>query len=349
MISTRTYEIRENASLQGRNGFRVAARAALLAEVKHSDGVPELLALPFFRSTPMLLLGDGSNTLFAGDWPGIVLTMGMRGRRVLEDNGDNALLRAEAGERWDDIVRWSLGLGFSGLENMSLIPGTVGAAPVQNIGAYGTEIGEFIETIEAFDRHTGNLVRLSNAQCELRYRDSVFKRDPSRYLVLAVELRLPRQREVRIGYPGLPEELAALGATDSPRPSQVAEAVVRLRTRKLPNPDIEPNVGSFFRNPSVAISQAEALEKAHPGIPVFPSGEEDSRKLSAAWLIEKSGWKGFRDGDAGVSAQHALVLVNHGNATGAQLLELARNIALSVRERFGVTLEPEARIVGAAF
>jgi len=349
MISTSAYEIRENASLAGRNGFRVAAKAALLADVKRPEGLPELLAMPFIRTTPLLLLGEGSNTLFAGDWHGVVLNIGTLGRKVLERDDDSGLLRAEAGERWDDVVRWSLALGFSGLENLSLIPGTVGAAPVQNIGAYGTEIGEFIETVEAYDRQSNRIVRLSKAQCAFAYRDSIFKRDPSRYLVLAVELRLPRSRELRIDYPGLPEELAAMGAIGKPRASQVAEAVARLRTRKLPNPDIEPNVGSFFRNPVVEAALADTLAKEHAGMPVYPSGAEATRKLSAAWLIEKAGWKGFRDGDAGVSEKHALVLVNRGNATGMQLLDLARRITASVQERFGVALEPEARIVGADF
>lgn len=348
MISTPNYQIRENASLEARNGFRVAARTAMLAEVRRGEGAAELMAMPYFRNAPLLVLGDGSNTLFATDWPGVVLCIGTLGRRVLQEDGESGLLRAEAGERWDDVVRWSLGLGFCGLENLSLIPGTVGAAPIQNIGAYGTEVGEFVETVEAFDRNIGDIVRLSRADCAFGYRDSVFKRDPSRYLVLAVELRLPRKRPLRIDYPGLPEELAALGV-ETPRASHVAEAVSRLRTRKLPNPEIEPNVGSFFRNPTLDAETAEAMAKAHPGLPVFPAWEPGFRKLSAAWLIEQSGWKGYREGDAGVSDMHALVLVNRGRATGAQLLDLARRIGSSVRERFGVTLEPEARIVGAEF
>lgn len=348
MISTPNYQIRENASLEARNGFRVAARASMLAEVRRGEGASELMAMPYFRTAELLVLGEGSNTLFAADWPGVVLCIGTLGRRVLQQDGDSGLLRAEAGERWDDVVRWSLGLGFCGLENLSLIPGTVGAAPIQNIGAYGTEVGEFVETVEAFDRSVGGIVRLSSTDCAFGYRDSIFKRDPSRYLVLAVELRLPRTRPLRFDYPGLPEELAALGV-ENPRASHVAEAVSRLRTRKLPNPEIEPNVGSFFRNPTLDADTAEAMAKAHPGMPVFPAWEAGFRKLSAAWLIEQSGWKGHREGDAGVSDLHALVLVNRGRASGAQLLDLARRIATSVRERFGVALEPEARIVGAEF
>lgn len=342
------FTLAENASLAGRNGFRVAARAELLADVRRPEGLVELFAFPFVRRAPVLILGEGSNILFASDWNGVVVSYAGLGRLVLDDDGATCLVRLEAGERWDDVVRWSLGLGLCGLENLSLIPGTVGAAPIQNIGAYGTEIGEFVHAVEAFDRDTNRLLRLDRDQCQFAYRDSVFKRAPERRVVTAVELRLPRQRELRIDYPGVREELAAMGV-ETPRASHVAEAICRLRTRKLPNPALLGNVGSFFKNPVVNADTAHALQGEHPGLPVFPAGEEGQRKLSAAWLIEQCGWKGKRDRDAAVAEQHALVLVNHGQATGAQLLELARRIAASVQQRFGVALEPEARIVGAEF
>ncbi len=338
----------ENASLAGRNGFRVAAHAELLADVRRPEGLDELFDYPFVRRSPVLVLGEGSNLLFAADWPGVVVSIATLGRRILADDVDSCLIRAEAGERWDDLVRWSLGQGLVGLENLSLIPGTVGAAPIQNIGAYGTEVGEFIVAVEAWDRGTRRIERLAHADCGFRYRDSVFKREPERRIVTAIELRLPRQRELRMDYPGVQEELAAMGI-DTPRAPHVAEAVCRLRTRKLPNPALIGNVGSFFKNPLVAADIADALKSQNPELPLYPAADDKQRKLSAAWLIERCGWKGQRDGDAGVSAQHALVLVNHGNASGAELLALARRIAASVHERFGVTLEPEARIVGARF
>ncbi|MBB5206985.1 UDP-N-acetylmuramate dehydrogenase [Chiayiivirga flava] len=343
------FSLTERAPLAGRNGFRLPARAELLADVRRADGLAELLAYPYVRRAPVMVLGEGSNVLFADDVPGLVVSLEkMLGRHVLAHDGDTVLVRAAAGERWDDLVRWSVGHGFCGLENMSLIPGTVGASPIQNIGAYGAEIAEFVETVEAWDREAGALVRLANRQCAFGYRDSLFKRERERWIVTAVELRLSRVRALRYDYPGLPEELAAMGV-DTPRASHVAEAVARLRTRKLPNPALLPNVGSFFKNPVVDATCADRLLREHPSMPNFPGPDAAQRKLSAAWLIEQCGWKGFRDGDAGVAAQHALVLVNHGNATGAQLLDLARRIAASVRERFGVTLEPEARIVGAVF
>ena len=343
------YTLSENTSLAARNGFRVPARAELFVDVRRPEGLEELFSLPYLRSAALLVLGEGSNTLIVGDVPGVVISVGALGRGIVSADGDSALVRVGAGEHWDDVVRWSLGQGLAGLENLALIPGTAGAAPIQNIGAYGVEAGEFIETVEAFDRSASRSVRLSRADCAFGYRDSVFKREPARWLVTALELRLPRQHEPRIAYPGLREELAALGAGEHPRPSQIAEAVTRLRTRKLPNPALLPNVGSFFRNPVLPVALACELQREHPALPVFPAGDEALRKLSAAWLIERAGWKGHRDGDAGVAEQHALVLVNHGHASGADMLTLARRIAASVHERFGIALEPEARIIGATW
>lgn len=337
----------ENASLTTRNGFRVAARAELFVDVRETDALGELFALPWFQRAPIVVLGEGSNTLIVGDVPGAVLSVNTLGRQIVSDDGDSVLVRVAAGEHWDDVVRWSIGLGLAGLENLALIPGTAGAAPIQNIGAYGTEVGEFIETVEVWDRHTQRPSRLSTLECAFAYRDSVFKHEPSRWLVTAMELRLPRERTPRIDYPGLPEELTGLGAAENPRPAQIAEAVTRLRSRKLPNPALLPNVGSFFRNPIVPHAVADALQREEPTLPVFTNAEPQQRKLSAAWLIERTGWKGYREGDAGVAAQHALVLVNHGQASGEQILDLARRIATSVEARFGVVLEPEARILGA--
>ena len=209
------------------------------------------------------------------------------------------------------------------------------------------EVREHIHAVEAFERATGELRRLSPGDCGFGYRDSVFKREPQRYVVTAVEFALSRTPRLRLDYAGIGEELAAMGLGDAPRAAQVAEAVCRIRQRKLPDPAVVGNAGSFFKNPIVPAAQADALKREHSALPVFATGDEGLRKLSAAWLIDACGWKGHRDGDAGVAASHALVLVNHGHATGAQLLDLARRIAASVHERFGVMLEPEPRIVGA--
>ena len=333
------YTVVENASLLERNTFRVPARAELLIDVGDAAVLPALLALPALQKGPLLVHGAGSNTLFTRDWPGVVLSIAATGIRVLENRADAALLRAEAGENWNDLVHWSLARGLAGLENLALIPGTVGAAPIQNIGAYGVEVREFVTAVEAFDRAGGALVRLSNAQCGFAYRDSVFKRDPQRYVVTAVELLLPRTRELRLDYAGVREELAAM-AVDAPGPAAVAEAVMRLRTRKLPNPALIGNAGSFFKNPVVDGATAAALRRDHGALPAWPA-PGDQQKLSAAWLIEACGFKGLREGDAGVSSQHALVLVNHGKASGAQIWALAQRVREGVRQRFGVMLEPE--------
>jgi UDP-N-acetylmuramate dehydrogenase len=337
------YTIVENASLEGRNTFHVSARAHMLIDVRKPAALRELFGYAMLKSQPLLVLGEGSNVLFTRDWPGVVLSIATRGIAIVDDAGDGARIRVEAGESWNDLVRWSIGHGFAGLENLVLIPGTVGAAPIQNIGAYGVEVGEFIACVEAWDRQRGELVAITHAECAFAYRDSLFKRSGDRYVITAVEFDLPRVRDLRIDYAGVGEELRALGVT-TPTAATVAEAIARIRTRKLPNPALIGNAGSFFKNPRVAAPLADALHATHPALPTWPSDEGET-KLSAAWMIEACGLKGVRDGDAGVSSQHALVLVNHGRASGAQLWALATRIRDAVHTRFGVDIEPEPRIL----
>ncbi|MBD9369063.1 UDP-N-acetylmuramate dehydrogenase [Xanthomonas sp. XNM01] len=342
---TSLYRLYGDADLSARNTFGVPARAPWMLEVNDTATLPEALDLPQIRGLPLLPLGGGSNLLFAGDAPGVVLALQAAGVRILSEHDDHAIVRADAGLAWHALVLWTLRQGLCGLENLALIPGHAGAAPIQNIGAYGTEVGEFVHAVEAWDRDAGQLVRLDRDACAFGYRDSVFKRTPDRYLLVALELALPRHAPLRTGYAGIAEELAASGIAQ-PSASDVAGAVIRIRRRKLPDPAVTGNAGSFFKNPLVATSRADALKAAHPALPVFEAGHAQ-RKLSAAWLIEAAGWKGAREGDAGVSAEHALVLVNHGQASGAQLLALARRIAGSVQDRFGVALDPEPRLIGA--
>jgi UDP-N-acetylmuramate dehydrogenase len=261
---------------------------------------------------------------------------------VLERDGDVSIVRVAAGENWNDFVQWSLMQGFVGLENLVMIPGLNGAAPIQNIGAYGVEVREFVHAVEAFDWKTGSLTHLDSSACAFAYRDSIFKREPSRYLVTAVEFALSRTRRLRLDYAGVRDELNAMNV-DTPTAPLVAEAVCRLRTRKLPNPALIGNAGSFFKNPIVAEATEQALVRDHPSLPTWPA--DSMRKLSAAWLIDACGLKNYRQGDAGVSAQHALVLVNHGHATGEQIWAVAQHVIETVRQRFGVTLEPEPVIV----
>jgi UDP-N-acetylmuramate dehydrogenase len=336
------YTIVENASLQGRNTFRVPARAAMLIDARKPAALAELFGYAMLKTQPLLVLGEGSNILFTRDWPGVVLSIAARGIAVLDDDGMHARVRVEAGENWNDFVRWSLGRGYRGLENLVLIPGTVGAAPIQNIGAYGVEVREFVAVVEAWDRRDGQLVRIGNADCGFGYRDSIFKRERDRHVVTAVEFALTRERALRTGYAGIAEELATLGVSE-PTPSNVAEAIARIRTRKLPNPALVGNAGSFFKNPLVPAALADALSERYLDLPRWPAGA--STKLSAAWLIESCGFKGLKNGAAAVSEQHALVIVNRGDATGAQIGALAERIRVGVHDHFGVTLEAEPLIV----
>jgi len=338
------YTLIEHAPLAARNTLRVAATGRWLGTVSSAAALPALLDLPAARG-PVMVLGEGSNLLFAGDYPGLLLRPAFAGVGIVADAGGTAVVRAEAGAGWDALVGWTLARGLAGLENLALIPGLVGAAPIQNIGAYGVEAAECIEVVEAWDRHAGRTVRLDRAECDFGYRDSVFKRAPDRWIVTAVEMRLSRDGTPRLGYAGVREELEAMGRP-APTPRDVAEAVRRLRRRKLPDPAVIGNAGSFFKNPVVPAAVATRLRDEHGDLPVYPAGP-GLGKLSAAWLIERCGWRGAREGDAGIAAQHALVLVNHGHASGGELLALARRVARSVESRFGVRLEPEPRIVGA--
>jgi len=332
-----------DASLRERTTFRVPARAARLIEVTHKDALRVVFERNEFAHDEILVLGGGSNMLFTRDWPGTVMSMATRGIDVTETRDDAALVRCAAGETWNDFVHWSLAQGFVGLENLALIPGCVGSAPIQNIGAYGTEVREFIESVEVYDRQSRRIQRLNNAACAFVYRDSLFKREPGRYIIVSVDFLLPRHRALRMDYAGVHEELAAMGVATPDAPA-VARAIVRIRTRKLPDPAVVGNAGSFFKNPIVAQAQAHALRASHAGLPLWPAYDAHA-KLSAAWLIEACNFKGLREEDAGVSNQHALVLVNYGRATGAQIWALARRIQDTVFERFGVRLEPEPVVI----
>lgn len=340
-MSDTPFRLAEHADLGDRNTFRVPARARWFVEVDRVDALPGILAgLP---DASLLVLGAGSNVLFTRDWPGVVLSVTARGIEKRGGDSVHTHVRVAAGENWNDFVRWSLEQGLAGLENLVLIPGNVGAAPIQNIGAYGVEVGEFVHAVEVYDRKMQRPARLPAAACAFGYRDSVFKHEPDRYIVAAVEFALTRDRAPQLDYAGVREELAAHGADASDR-SAIADAIARLRLRKLPNPAAIGNAGSFFKNPLVDESRAAELRAKHPGLPMWPFTAGHT-KLSAAWLVESCNFKGLRDNDAGVSEQHALVLVNHGHASGAQIWDLAERIRSEVHDRFGVLLQPEPLIV----
>jgi UDP-N-acetylmuramate dehydrogenase len=336
----------EQVSLRAFNTFGTEAHARQLLQLESLEDVARLGAGDF-RPGFDLVLGGGSNLLFVHDVPGTVYLNRIRGRRVVEDDGDSVLIEAAAGESWHELVCWSLDQGFSGLENLSLIPGLAGAAPIQNIGAYGVELSNLLDSVLVFDWHSGQRLRLASRDCRFSYRDSRFKSgEPERFLILSCRLRLHRTREPVLSYAGLREELDAMGLS-APSARDVSAAVVRLRQRKLPNPELIGNAGSFFKNPRMSTDQVEALKREHEGLPVHP-GDDGQARVSAAWMIEACGWKGYREGDAGVSAQHALVLVNHGTAHGREILALSQRIAKSVLERFGIELEREPALFVAA-
>lgn len=342
------WRLTEHAPLRSRNTLGVDAQARFLLELQDLAALPAALALAPLRQRQWLPIGAGSNLLLAGDVDAVALSFDARAITGVGEDADVVLVRAEAGVAWHALVLWTLEHGLCGLENLALIPGTAGACPIQNIGAYGVEAGEHITSVEAWDTHTNDWCRLSRAQCGFGYRDSVFKRQPGRWLITAVTFALSRTPALRIDYAGLRHELEDMGI-EHPGPREVAEAVIRVRRRKLPDPAVLGNAGSFFKNPIVPAEMADRLQSRLPGLPVFSGDAADTRKLSAAWLIEQAGWKGHRAGDAGVSPDHALVLVNYGQASGAQVLALARQIAASVQQRFGVAIEPEPRIVGASW
>lgn len=331
-----------DADLSGLNTLAVGARAHALAQIDHWYQLEPLLALDELAERPLLILGGGSNVLFRGDFPGVVLRINNRGIRPIQEDATRVFVRAAAGVEWHELVLWTTRRRLWGIENLAFIPGRVGAAPIQNIGAYGVELSETLRWVKAFDREQRRWRTLSKDDCALAYRSSRFKDDePERFVITEILLELRLDGSPRTDYPGVGEALAEL-ETDTPSPAQVAAAITRIRQRKLPDPERLPNAGSFFKNPTVSPAVAERLRTRYDALPWWPVG--DRVKLSAAWLIERCGWKGHRDGDAGIAPQHALVLVNYGRASGSELWRLARRIQNSVFETFGVRLEPEAQI-----
>lgn len=333
-------EIIEGADLAPLSTFRLPARANRLAVLDHLEQLPKI---PF--GTDTLVLGGGSNTLFMADWPGTVLLNRLRGIEIEDLSSGEVLVRAAAGENWHELVRWCLERGLYGLENLVLIPGSVGAAPMQNIGAYGVELSDVLDSVGAWDWQHGEEIEIPASDCGLAYRDSRFKSaDRGRFLITSVRLRLHRAFRPALGYQSLIDALRARGIS-TPQPRQLAAAVMRLRRHRLPAPSRLPNAGSFFKNPVTEASFTNALLDRHPNLPHWrmPDG---SVKLAAGWMIEHLGWRGRRIGDAGVYPHHALVLVNHGWATAAQLEQLIVDITQSVAVEFGVELEVEPNLIG---
>ena len=336
--------IQNDVSLRQFNTFGIDATAAAYLRVESVADLQTVRRNPTLVEMPRLVLGGGSNILLTQNFPGLVLHIGLRGLEIIGADWQATYVRAAAGESWHELVMWTLERNLGGLENLSLIPGTVGAAPVQNIGAYGAELKDCFHSLLAFDFETGEIVTFFKAECAFGYRDSIFKhalRD--RMAILEVTFALPKNWQPNLGYAELAQELAT---RDVPalEPRDVCEAVMAIRRRKLTDPAVMGNAGSFFKNPTVSPSARDVLLKSHSDLPSY-SQPDGSYRLAAGWLIDQCGWKGKNIGAAGVSATQALVLVNRGGASGADIVRLAQQIQADVQERFGVRLEPEPLFV----
>lgn len=336
-------QLQRDVSLKAYNSFAVEATARWYAEACSDDEVRQALACAAERELPLLMLGGGSNLLLTADVEALVLRMASRGIRVLEDDGERVLLEAEAGEPWHPFVQWALQQGLVGLENLSLIPGTVGAAPMQNIGAYGVELKDVFAGLTALDRQSGELRTFVLDECDFAYRDSLFKRQAGRWVILRVRFNLRRTAPLHLEYGPVRQYLAEQGVVQ-PTALDVSRAICAIRSEKLPDPAVLGNAGSFFKNPLVSAELAQRLRTEQPDLVAYPQADGQV-KLAAGWLIERAGWKGYREGDAGVHRLQALVLVNYGQATGRQLLALAQRIQADVARRFAVSLEIEPNVL----
>jgi UDP-N-acetylmuramate dehydrogenase len=332
--------IREAVDLQSLNTLRVPSTAQHFAELEHPAELDFLLIEARLQEWPITVLGEGSNVVLGQDLPGLVLRQGCKGKNVLATTHTEVTLRAAAGENWHGFVGWCLEQGYCGLENLALIPGTVGAAPIQNIGAYGVEVGPFIESVHCRELPSGEPLVLERADCEFGYRDSVFKhRLRDAVLIESVTFRLPLSAAPVTTYPSLAQWLEEAG-TENPTPQQVFDAVVAIRSSRLPDPAEVPNAGSFFKNPVVSASELARIEGDYPDLPRYddPAGF----KLPAAWLIDQCGFK-QREGDVRVHAEHALVIINPERRPAGDIAALAAAIRDAVADRFGIALEQEPR------
>lgn len=335
-------EFHENVSLKQYNSFGFDVSARFFAVLESADQLNDVRAFAHDNDIEVLFIGGGSNLVLTADLDQLVVVNRIKGVQIVDGQNGEVLVTAGGGEEWHPFVRWTLEMGVYGLENLSLIPGTVGAAPIQNIGAYGVEIKDRMVSLEAFDLETGTQVCFDCGDCQFEYRDSIFKsRFPGRYLITSVTFALSREFRPVLHYGGISQQLEARSIT-SPEPVQLSDLICEVRNTKLPQPGVLGNAGSFFKNPVISVQQAEQLQKDFPQMVVFDDKPGYS-KLAAGWLIDQLGWKGRREGDAGVYEKQALVLVNHGDATGADIIELAGEIQADVYKQYGVMLEIEPR------
>lgn len=336
-------DIQKNISLLPFNTFHIDAKASYFLPLRTVTHIQSVLNDDHWSTTPKFILGGGSNVLFTRDFPGLVLKNELHGLHVLKETENNIWLKVAAGENWHALVMYCVELGYGGIENLALIPGTVGAAPMQNIGAYGVEIQSVFESLEAIELSTGTLKTFNRDECQFDYRNSIFKNEyKNQYLITSVTLKLDKKPKFNASYGAIQETLKAMHAEPSIR--SISEAVIQIRRNKLPDPNKIPNAGSFFKNPIIANDIFKGLQNLHPDIPHF-STDNQHIKIPAAWLIEQCGWKGKKVGKAGVHEHQALVIVNHSHAQGADLKKLADAIQQSVKDQFDILLMPEVNIV----
>jgi len=336
-------EIYEDISLKKYNTFGLDYKADRLLHIQTEEDAQEFVRNEMPADKPLLILGAGSNMLFTDDFNGTILHPCLTGIGTEKANGDKLIISAGAGVIWDDLVKWCVENGLSGLENLSLIPGLVGATPVQNIGAYGVEVSDTIESVRAINLTDGSFRVFGGTECEFGYRDSIFKKlEKGKWLVTGVSYRLTYNQSINLSYGSLKEEVLKFG---DETPGNIRKAVINIRQSKLPDPALIGNAGSFFKNPVVESSLAISLKEVYTDMPVYNS-DSGGTKLAAGWLIDKCGWRGRRKGDAGVHEKQALVIVNYGNATGRNIFDLSEEIRESVLSNFGVSLEREVEIIG---
>lgn len=337
-------DFQENVSLRPFNTFGIDAAARFFVEARTMDELREIIRNPKFGAMPRLLLGGGSNVLLTGNFDGLVIRIAISGKKIVRETTEHVWLKVGAGENWHKLVLFCLENNLAGLENLSLIPGSVGASPMQNIGAYGVEIKDVFDSLEALDLQTGELRPFSHEQCRFGYRESIFKHEAKgRYAIVSVTFRLAKTPTFHTNYGDIQKTLAEMGV-EQLSIQAVSEAVVRIRRSKLPDPAQLGNAGSFFKNPEIPKPQFDDLKTRFPNLPGYPTSEA-AVKVPAGWLIEQAGWKGHREGPVGVHERQALVLVNYGGGTGAQIKALAEKVRASVREKFGIELTAEVNFI----
>lgn len=337
--------LEENVDLTPFNTFRVPASARWYVKVDDIRIIQELIGHAVFNSAPRFILGRGSNVLFTQPYEGLIVHVHLKGKRIIRETRDLVWLEVMAGEDWHQLVEFCVNQNYGGIENLSLIPGTTGAAPVQNIGAYGAELSEVLDSVQGIDLITGELRTLTADECQLGYRDSIFKHElKEKFFISSITLRLTKRlHNLRYTYGALRQTLHDMGVRE-PTLSDISKAVISIRSSKLPDPCHTGNAGSFFKNPVIPLSAFRVLKEKYPAIPSYPADNQNI-KIPAAWLIEQCGWKGKRIGDAGVHGLQPLVLVNYGRASGAEIHQLAQRIRASVEEKFNIALQPEVIIL----